>query len=168
MNSIFNIDEQMNKFRIASRELFNNFFRIDDPYKSDRQQLAWLNVERFEEVQAMLFQELVTEPLSIDAVRYGLLQKNIWVVSRDNCDTPVMINRDMDKPSGYWDYPLKIVKGEFRLLFSSFFDWEDQLDYRDNRYICALVDHSAAHPDIVGRYALIEWHYVKIILPAAT
>lgn len=167
MDSIINIDEQMNQFRIASRELFNNFFRINDPYRRDRKQQAYLNEERFCELQVLLFQKLVAEPLSINVAEYGRLQKNIRVVSRHSDEIPIIINRDMDVESGYWDYPLDRLNEGSYLLFSSFFDW-DQLDYRDNRYVCARVDHSPAHPDIVGRYGLIECHYVKFVLSKLT
>ena len=41
------LDARSNRFRIASRELFNQFFRVDDAYSNDP---AWILEERFCEV----------------------------------------------------------------------------------------------------------------------
>lgn len=49
---------------------------------------------------------------------------------------PIMFNREIQ--SGYWDHPLKEVTNDAKLVFVSFFDWDD-LDYRDNRYVRVIV-----------------------------
>jgi hypothetical protein len=68
-----------------------------------------------------------------------------------------MLNREFS--SGYWDYPLKEVTEEARLIFIRFFDW-DQLAYRDNRYVLVQVQSWSAHPETVGKQGLIESQYV--------
>lgn len=149
-----NVDEMMNRFRLASREVFNHFFRVPDGYDND----GWLFEERFSHVQVILFQKLVTEPASLSNVRYGDLQPEILVELRGGDSAPIMINREVD--SGYWDYPLKVVTKDARLLFVNFFDW-DQLDYRDNRYVRLQIDHWPSYPEAAGKHALIESHYVR-------
>lgn len=158
MSALIDFDECMNQFRIASRELFNHFFRVPDPYGSGKQ--AWLQEERFRDVQALLFQKLVAEPLSLGIVEYGNPQPDILVEPRYDGAVPIMLNRDVD--SGYWDYPLREIDKDSRLSFVSFFDW-DQLDYRDNRYVCVRVDSSPAHVDIIGKHGLIESQYVRFV-----
>ena len=148
-----NLDEMMNRFRLASREVFNHYFRVPDPYDNN----GWLFEERFSEVQVVLFQKLVAEAASLSCVRYGCLQPEILVELRAE-QTPIMINREID--SGYWDNPIKEITKDARLLFISFFDW-DQLDYRDNRYVRLQIDSWPLHPETAGSHALIESHYVS-------
>lgn len=144
----------MNQFRLASRELFNHYFRIPDPYDNN----GWLLEERFSHVQRILFQKLVTEPASLSDTEYGDLQPEILVELRCSESTRIMINREIR--SGYWDYPIEKITQDARLLFISFFDW-DQLDYRDNRYVRLQIDTWPSHPETSGKHALIESQYVR-------
>lgn len=154
MSTIIDIDGLMNQFRLASRELFNQFFRVPDPYKNN----GWLFEARFSVVQMTLFQKLVTEPASLANIEYGNLQTEILVELRD-CDVaPIMINREVD--SGYWDHPKKEITKDARLVFVRFFDW-DQLDYRDNHYVRVQIDRWPSHPETAGKHALIESQYVR-------
>ncbi|MCP5242486.1 MAG: hypothetical protein H6940_03455 [Burkholderiales bacterium] len=148
------LDAHINRFRIATRELFNHFFRVDDPYNNG----SWVLEERYEEVESLLFEKLVLEPAELPLIPYGTLQPNIRVNLRGTGGfVPIMLNREVD--SGYWDYPLKEVTREAKLAFISFFDW-DQLDYRDHRYVRAQVIERKSQPEIVGKHAFIETHYV--------
>ncbi|MDY0013665.1 MAG: hypothetical protein RBS40_12325 [Rhodocyclaceae bacterium] len=156
MSTPADLNELMNQFRLAGRELFNHFFRVSDPYNSG--QHAWLQEERFRDVQAVLFQALVAEPMSLSIAEYGNPQPNVLVESRHDVAVPIMLNREID--SGYWDHPVKEIGIDARLLFVSFFDW-DQLDYRDNRYVRVQVDRWPTHPDVVGKHGLIESQYVR-------
>lgn len=156
MNTPADLNELMDQFRLASRELFNHFFRVPDPYSSG--QYAWQQEERFRNVQAVLFQELVAEPMSLSIAEYGNPQPNVLVELRDDGGVPIMLNREID--SGYWDFPVKEARADARLLFVSFFDW-DQLDYRDNRYVRVQVDRWPAHSDVEGKHGLIESHHVR-------
>jgi hypothetical protein len=57
------LDDSIKKFRVASRELFNNFFHVPDPWNS--QGVAWMHKENFRQVEAILFTALVDpEPIS--------------------------------------------------------------------------------------------------------
>jgi hypothetical protein len=147
------LDESMNRFRIASRELFNHFFRVDDPYNND----GWLFEERFCHVEAVLFEQLVVAPSSLPSVTYGTHQPAICVVLRHSDFAPIMINREVD--SGYWDHPLGEVTKEAQLSFVRFFDW-DLLAIRDNQYVRVNIDAWPAHPEAVGKHALVEAQYV--------
>jgi hypothetical protein len=149
------LDARINRFRIASRELFNQFFRVDDAYNNDQ---AWILEERFCEVQELLFQKLVIEPAGLPTVAYGVLNPSIRAVLRHGEFAPIMLNREVD--SGYWDHPLREVTREAKLAFISFFDW-DQLDYRDHRYVRVQVLEWPSQPSVVGKHAFIEAHYVR-------
>ena len=50
-----NLDKNMRRFRLAGRELFNNYFRADEACNNN----GWELEERFSEVEAVLFDALV-------------------------------------------------------------------------------------------------------------
>lgn len=143
------LDESMNRFRVASRELFNHFFLVADAYNND----GWLLEERFCRVEAVLFEQLVSEPCALPSVSYGAHQPAIRVLLRHSDFAPIMINREVD--SGYWDHPLGEVTRDAQLSFVRFFDW-DLLAVRDNKYVRVNIDAWPAHPEAVGKHALIE------------
>jgi hypothetical protein len=148
------MDERMNQFRLASRELFNHFFRISNPYDND----GWQLKDRFSIVEATLFEKLVTEPADLPKVDYGTLQTAILVLLKDAQSVPAMVNREVS--SGYWDFGLREITSDARLGFVSYFDW-DQLGYRDNRYVRVQIEQWPAHLEAVGKHALIESHHVR-------
>lgn len=151
-----NLDEAINQFRIASRELFNNFFRTLNPYEND----GWLYEERFRAVEEVLFRNLVTAPAFIEDIRYGETQYGIEVELRMCDSAPVMLNREIS--SGYWDYPISEISKGVQMVFISFFDW-DKLDYHDNRYVRVQISGWPSHPEAIGKHALIESQYVRFI-----
>jgi hypothetical protein len=154
MSATVSINTLMSRFRLATRELFNNYFRVEDPYNND----GWLMEERFSAVQAILFQKLVTEPASLQSITYGNVQPGILVELKQGIQAaPGMLNREIN--SGYWDHPVTEVTRDSRLLFLSFFDW-DQLDYRDNRYVRVQIADWSRFPETVGKHALIETRHV--------
>src|SRR5258705_11988820 len=155
------LNERMNRFRLASRDIFNQHFRLENPY--DSASAAWAAEERFVEVQRVLFKNLVVEPVPPVAPRqYGEVQR--WISVRSSVPStaiPAMINRDID--SGYWDHSVREISTGSTLVFVSFFDW-DQLAIRDNRYVRVLIAESADKPEIVGRHALIETYLIRFEL----
>jgi hypothetical protein len=154
MTTAIDIDELICRFRIASRELYNNFFMVANPYEND----GWDFEQRFSDVEDLLFRKLVLEPASINGSKYGDLQSMILVQLRRGEFAPIRLNREIK--SGYWDYPISEVTKDANLFFLEFFDW-DQLDYRDNQYVLVQVDHWPSHPETVGKRALIESRHVR-------
>lgn len=149
------LDHAINRFRIASRELFNNYFRIDDPYNSN----GWDLEEDFSAIEEVMFQKMVVEPFDLPEVTYGHRQPAIAV--KPNGDfAPWLLNRQVGEMSGYWDHPIQEFTKDADLEFLGFFDF-DQLAFRDNRYVRVFVKAWPANPDAVGRYALVETQYVR-------
>ena len=144
-------------FRVASRELFNHYFRIhDDPYSnSDR---AWLLMERFEQLERLLFKKLVVKEAGIADIGYGRVHSEITVTCGEGA--PLMINREIN--SGYWDYPLEKISGTPKLQFIGFFDW-DVLGIRDNGYVHVQIADWPGHPEVTNKHALIHSHYVSFV-----
>jgi hypothetical protein len=146
----------MNRFRIASRELFNQYFRVDEPYDKTE---AWLLDERHSEIEEILFEKMVLEAADLPGNTYGFVNPNILVKLKGTA-APAMLNREID--SGYWDYPLKEITQDSKLAFISFFDW-DQLGFRDNTYVRVQVVEWQSHPETVGKHAFIEPLYVSYV-----
>jgi hypothetical protein len=124
------IDDSISQFRLASRELFNTYFRIADPYNDD----GWALAERFSQVKSVLFDQLVAAQVSLALGSYGTHQPDILVILRGVDFAPVMINREVD--TGYWDNPTVEITKDAQLSFVRFFDW-DVLAVRDYQYVRA-------------------------------
>lgn len=165
------LNDMMNRFRLASRELFNHFFHVSgatgrgappDAPAADGGE-AWDLEMRFSHVEQVLFEKLVCEPARLTHAPYGGLQPEILVqLNSDFC--PIMLNREVN--SGYWDFPIREVTRDARLLFFRFFDW-DVLAYRDNRYVLVRVDDWPSHPETAGKQALIETQYLHFVHAAS-
>lgn len=155
MTTSIDINRMMSQFRLASREVFNQYFRIFDPYKNDDSRIMH---DRFTSVRATLFQKLVAEPASLSEIVYGDAQLEIMVKARNGGPLPAMINRDV--ASGYWDFPTKEIPSNAQLHFVSFFDW-DQLDCQDNHYVRVQITRWPKRSEVIGKHALIEWRFVR-------
>src|SRR5262249_19010633 len=91
----------------------------------------------------------------------GAVHPQIGVELRSSV-APIMINRDIEPDSGYWDYHVREMTSDALLGFRSFFDW-DQLDYRDHRYAMVRIIAWPSNQDAVVRPALIETQYVRFV-----
>lgn len=149
------MDAFINEFRLASRELFNNFFLKPFLVNED-----WALYEHFDLIEAQLFSALVTSRVGIPEVRYGEVQPDVLVfaTSPSLYGIPIMLNREID--SGYWDHDVDTAVPGCLFSFLSFFDW-DQKSYKDNRYVRVVVREWPENPSLVGKHALIETHYVS-------
>lgn len=156
VNKTNDITDLINRFNLASRGLFNQYFRVPDSYNND----GWLCEQRFSEVQSILFTKLVSEPASLSIIKYGLPQSDISIEIRHSNRIPALINRE--QKSGYWDFPVKEITKSAKLVFIDFFDW-DQLALRDNRYTRVMIDSWEEHPETDGKQVLIESYLVRYV-----
>jgi len=149
------LDQLINRFRLASRNLRNHYFHPPD-WDDD----GWNVVERFEEVGRLLFENLVLCPAVLDLIDYGQPNPSIVVAPRRPGDVPIMINRDRGADSGYWDHPTKTIASSTAMMFVEFFDW-DELAYRDHRYAHVVITAHPSLADLIGHHGLIESQYVR-------
>jgi len=164
------LHRSMRRFRLASRELFNNYFLDEQADEVDDRLL-----DGFDAVENLLFATLVLEPCSVPPsatnFQYGIdAHPSIRVRLPNNGDNgdlleideplcaPILINRE--KNSGYWDYPLDRFSNEAKLLFVGFFDWDARY-CRDNTYVLVQISEWPSHPEVIGKRALIEAQYVQ-------
>lgn len=148
------MDNQVNQFRLASRELFNNYFLEEFLINED-----WDFYEKYTSLEELLFSALVTSRTGIDEVTYGLPQPQISVIPDPLATSgiPIMLNRDID--SGYWDHSISCAIQGCTFTFISFFDWNER-SFKDHRYVRTIVKEWPNNPELIGKQALIETHYV--------
>ncbi|GGP27051.1 hypothetical protein [Silvimonas amylolytica] len=152
------LNESIMRFRLASRELFNNYFRVVSPYEAGA--LAWQNLEYFREIEKQLYRFMVLAPHDLTNVRYGDINSKIKILAKSDF-LPAMVNREID--SGYWDYPIAGLKGDYSLSFIVFFDW-DVLSFHDGKYVRVKIDSCFDDSVIVGKHALVEVENVRFFL----
>ena len=148
-------------FREAARHLWNTAFAP---------QATWDTRDDFDGICACLFQALVLRPhelwdrdlmpqaplASPDA---GLLR----VVPQSATGMRIMINREPQQRSGYWDHPVAMVAaGQADLRFVQFFDW-DELGARDFELVEVVIDRFDDHADLPGRSALVSVNDVRFL-----
>jgi len=162
------ITEEVALYREAARHLWNSAFPAWQP--------DWDTRDSFSRVATELFTALVLEPIRYTEHRLPRMSEaepahfpRIAVVANTN-DAPIMVNRSSES-SGYWDDPVtKVRRDEAELRFVTFFDW-NQLGQRDFKFVLVRIVGWPAHPQLVDRYALLEFEYVQLYLladPAAS
>lgn len=169
-----NLNWCMNRFRLASRDLFNQYFAV--PHAPAEYDYEFY--EGFEAVERTLFESLVLEPCAIsspEGYRYGSSDYQAHPLVRvrlpnpnteedlvgDPLVAPILINREL--ASGYWDFPLNLFTNEVELHFIAYFDWE-RMHYRDNQYVRVKINNWPSHPDVVGKHALVEARLIRCVL----
>ena len=147
------LSEALNSFRLASRELFNGYFRVaTEPYDNG----GWSLLENYCSVEEVLFEQMIGPTCESELRAYGQPQAAIRVSLLAGDFAPIMVNREVN--SGYWDNPICEVKREAVMSFVRFFDW-DQLAIHDNRYVEVVIEAWLQHPELQGKHALIESRY---------
>jgi hypothetical protein len=146
------VSNTFDHYRVSARAIWNTAFWPDVAFRN------WDSVEQFDEIQRILFNELVLEKVDKDWPFHDIFKIAMpffHVVPSGH--VPIMIqNPRSERETGYWDHPVKYIKQEeAELHFLSYFDW-NRMDYADFRYYRVEIAKFDAHPEIVGREALID------------
>lgn len=152
-------------YRASARAIWNTAFWSDPDFRN------WDSIDQFHQIEKLLFQELVLAKVDREWPLQSLFQNAIpflRVVPAIADGTPIMIQKPRPGAhSGYWDDPVNLVKpSEIELQFIAYFDW-NRMDYIDLRYYRVKIASFDAHPDLVGREALIERQHAAVYLLAA-
>ena len=139
-------------FRVSARAIWNTAFWPDPDFQN------WDSIDQFDEIQRILFDELVLGKVDRDWPLPDLFRIAIpfFQVSPSG-HVPIMIqNPRSERATGYWDHPVNLIRpGEAKLLFISYFDW-NRMDYAELRYYHVSIAEFGSHPELVGREALID------------
>jgi hypothetical protein len=147
-------------YRISARGIWNTAFWPDPDFHD------WDSVEQFDEIQKILFNELVLRKtdrewpfrsIFLDAIPFFQVVPTIHA--------PILIqNPRSERETGYWDHPVRQVKpGRADLQFISYFDW-NRMDYVDFHYYRVKITRFDEHADVVGREALMQRDHAAVEL----
>lgn len=138
------------RFRQIARDLWNHYYRNDGNEG---------RCEYDEALNALYIQ--MNRGCGLPSVNYGEVNPNLQVVlKRGAVRAPIMINREGG--AGYWDFPVDTIDPSVRMSFQCLFDW-DQFGYGDLQYVRGRIDQFPAHPETVGKAALIEFQCVDFL-----
>jgi len=145
-------------YRVSARTIWNTAFWPDADFRN------WDSVEQFYEILRILFRELVLGKVDKDWPLHDIFEIAMpFFHVVPSHDVPIMIqNPRSDRQRGYWDHPVNRIKpAEAELHFLAYFDW-NRMDYADFRYYHVEIASFDAHPELVGREALIERQHASI------
>lgn len=148
-------------YRISARSIWNTSFW---PIKELRD---WDCVDEFDEIQRILFDQLVLSRVGREFPRTNLFRAPIsfFRVIPTSKSSPVMIqNPRPGQPRGYWDHPMKCIgPEEAEMHFVDYFDW-NRFDFVDFQYYRAIIAKFDGHPELAGREALVERMNARVYL----
>jgi hypothetical protein len=152
----------LDHYRESARAIWNTAFWPDQDFRN------WDSLEQFNEIEKLLFQELVLAKVDREWRLQNLFESAIpffHIVPSIAHGTPILIQKPRQgAPTGYWDDPVNLVKpGQAELHFIAYFDW-NQMDYIDLRYYRVKIASFDTHSELVGREALIERQHAAIHL----
>lgn len=157
----------LNTYRECARNLWNVYMRhqIHDNESSSSNQ--WDMSDEFDDICTKLFHMLVLLPLKKinyeKTASYKALKDTLsflQVVPKH--EVPILINREKNSMSGYWDHPINRIKPDTTdMRFIDYFDF-DKLGYRNFEYYQVRIVASSAFPDLTERDALVSPQYVNV------
>lgn len=148
-------------FRVCARSIWNTAFWPDEDLRN------WDSVDRFDDLQRILFGQIVLGKLEREWPVEDIFRVPIsfFRVEPSTESVPIMIqNPRPGKPIGYWDHPLnRLSPGQAELHFLGYFDW-NRLDYVDFRFYAVKIAKFDARSELIGREALIERQHAIVAL----
>jgi hypothetical protein len=156
------ISDVFDHYRLSARAICNTAFWPDPDFRN------WDSIDQFHEIEKLLFRDLVLAKVDRDWPLCDLFVNAIpffQIVPSHMHGTPIMIQKPRpEAPTGYWDDPVNLIKPkEAELLFIAHFDW-NEMDHIDLRYYRVKIVSFDAHPELVGREALIERQHATVHL----
>lgn len=157
------------KYREAARHLWNCFLREDDRGGAVPNGLL---LDRWEAIQDDLFAALVLRYTGDDTPEKVRLApgaaKPLPFLKVVPMSAEVRAHVSRTKPAQtYWDHPVGQLGPTDDLRFIGFFDF-GSYDYVDFKFFHVFVQGSETHPELVGREALVEVQYARVLLHEAT
>lgn len=157
LNDVTNVFDH---YRVSARAIWNAAFWPDQDFRN------WDSIERFHEIEKLLFRELVLAKVDREWPLQDIFESAVpffRIIPSIGHGTPILIQKPREgAPTGYWDDPVNLVRpSQAELLFVSYFDW-NQMDYIDLRYYRVKIASFDRHSDLVGRDALIEHQHAAI------
>jgi hypothetical protein len=147
-------------YRVSARSIWNTAFWPDPTLRE------WDFIDAFSDIQRILFDSLVLSKIDMEFSAEDLFRKPIPFIrispAAGQCSIMIQNPRG-PQMTGYWDDPVnRISANNSEMQFIDFFDWS-MMAVRDFHYYRASITKFDEHPHLVGREALIESQYVKVL-----
>ncbi len=147
-------------YRVSARSIWNTAFWPDPAMRE------WDFIDAFDEIQRILFNSLVLSKIDMEFAAEDLFRKPIPSIRLSPAagQCPIMIQNPRGaNMKGYWDDPVnQISANNSEMHFVDFFDW-NRMAVRDFHYYQVSIARFDEHPHLVGREALIETQYAKVL-----
>lgn len=157
-----NITTLLQWYRESVRNLWNTTFMSRQFPK-----INFDTVDRFREIQDVLFTELVLCELGQQTFKRSTTAEPfefLRVVPLDCGEIPISIERPSSDGNKYWDDPVtRVMASDIDLRFIAYFDW-NELDFRDLKFYRCRIVAFPRNPHLVGRDALLEVSYGNVLL----
>ncbi len=147
-------------YRVAARSVWNTAFWPDPDLH------RWDFVDEFDSIRRILFDSLVLWRIDEEFPTEHMFRKPapfLHVVPSPG-RSPIMIQNPRGPlQSGYWDDPVREIESEgSEMHLIDFFDW-DRMAVVDFRYYRVSIVRFDQNSHLIGREALIETQYARIV-----
>ena len=156
--------EEFQRYRLMLRGIWNSYIC------TDRDMRDWDMRDRFNEITPALAEKLLGEKLRRRLDVDDIVRLSVFVVPAVNSigsvgQVPIRISETFEKQtSRNWDQPpMSVAQRDMAMIFRDFFDW-DPLGYRDMQYFLVEISASCKFPELIGRDALIEVLYARVLV----
>jgi hypothetical protein len=158
------ITSLLNKYRECSRNLCNEYFRLEEDADFMRKADAH---DLFVQVDKVLFSTLVLSNIGMEshAAKFGVEPLPFMrVIPSASGSMPIHINRPSSDRNRYWDEKVDQVSGnEAGLIFISYYDY-NSYDFIDHEFYLTRITTFQRHPHLVGRDALVRVGSARVFL----
>lgn len=154
------VTQLFDHYRISARAVWNTAFWSQTELRNTE---SW---DRFERVKESLFEALVLARLRDEgSLPQGRLVSLPVFHVAPRVRAPIMVSRPrVGDPKLHWDDPLsRISPSDADLHFLDYFDL-GRMRYADFQYYRVRIAQFEAHPDLVGRDALIERLHASVLV----
>jgi hypothetical protein len=155
------VTDVFDRYRIAAREIWNSAFWPDAELRDGE------SLDAFHNIEQLLFDAIVLRKADVEFNTPELFLKPLpfFHVEPKSEAVPIMIQNPRGPgQAGYWDHPVNQVRsGEATMHFVDYFDWAE-MEYVDFRFYRVRIAKFDKHPELVGREALLDWQFARVML----
>ena len=145
------LNKRMNDFRLASRELYNQYF-----FSQNKEQACEAE-ERHSILLEYLFQYMVLQPENIEGFQY--FEESNHLIASFKPKTCGYYLFQVEKKPGDWVFEkVSCALGSPQMYFECYFDWDD-IGIKDNLYAKGILLSCVGAEHLIGNECLFEASY---------
>ena len=142
------LNKRMSDFRLASRELYNQYFFSQDDERASEAE------ERYTILLEYLFQYMVLEPEKIKGPEY--FENNNYLIVSFKPRTCGYYLIEVEKSQGNWSIEkIPCFHEPPQMYFQCYFDWRD-IEIKDNKYVKGVLLSCVGAEHLIGKECHFE------------